>query len=209
MRRGLRAAGAAIAVCACCAAPVHAQARRYHVMVGGTLNSLDPFDADVGKDVGPGLLLRGVPKRGFGPVLDLSSFTLDLRRSPEQSRLGTLELRAGLVGVGYTIEAGRLATTLHAALGYSFNKVQTERRVIDREQAQFEVKNRPLLRTGATLTWSAGSRVALVSGLGVLLVDPKLTLAFKDAAQRTIRSETGTWRTNGLVWEVGVAYKVF
>jgi hypothetical protein len=189
--------------------PAHAQGGRYHIMVGATINSLNPFDADVGTDTGPGLLLRGVPRSGFGPVIDLSSFELDLRRSPDQRRLGGLTLRAPMLGGGYTIERGRLATTLHVALGYSFNKVETDRQVINREHAQFEVKNRPLLRTGVTLTVSAGSRVALVSSVGVLFVDPKPTLAFKDDAQRTVRSETGTWRTNGLVWEVGVAYKVF
>lgn len=190
------------------AAPAQAQAPRYTIMVGATLNSMNPFDADVGTDLGPGILLRAVPKRGFGPVIDLSTFNLDLKRSPERPRLGSLRLRAPMVGVGYTIERGRLATTLHAALGWSFNRIDTERQVIDRESAQFEVKDRALLRTGVTLTWSAGQRVALVSSVGVLFVDPRVALAFKDG-QRTVRTETGTWRTNALIWEVGVAYKVF
>jgi hypothetical protein len=190
-------------------ASANAQARRYYIMAGATLNSLDPFDADVGTDTGPGLLLRGVPRSGLGPVVDLSGFELDLRRNPDERKLGALKLRAPMAGIGYTVERGRLATTLHAAVGWSFNKVETDRQVIERDGAQFEVKNRPLLRTGVTLTWSVGSRLALVSSAGVLFVDPKLTLAFKDGSQRTVRSETDTWRTNGLVWEVGVAYKVF
>jgi len=190
------------------AAPSQAQAPRYRIMVGATLNSMDPFDADVGTDLGLGILLRGVPYHGFGPVIDLSSFNLELKRSPEPPKLGSLRLRAPMVGVGYTIERGRLATTLHAALGWSFNSVDTERDVVERQGVQFEVKNRPLLRTGVTLTWSAGPRVALVSSVGVLFVDPRVTLAFKDG-QRTVRSETGTWRANALVWEVGVAYKLF
>lgn len=209
MSRALLIAGVATLAAALCARPAHAQTRRYYVMAGATLNSLNPFDADVGTDTGPGLLLRGVPRSGFGPVIDLSSFALDIRRSPDPRKLGELELRAVLAGAGYTIEKGRLATTLHAALGWSFNKVDTDSTVITRERAQFEVENRPLLRMGVTLTWSAGSRVALVSSVGVLFVDPKLTLAFRDDSQRTVRSETGTWQTNGLVWEVGVAYKVF
>ena len=198
-------AGLAAAVLA---TPAHAQAR-HHLMVGATINSLNPFDADVGTDTGPGLLLRGVPKQGFGPVVDLSSYELELRRSPDPRRLGTLELRAAMLGIGYTMEAGRLAATLHAAPGWSFNKVETDAALISRERAQFSVKNRPLLRAGLTLTWSAGERIALVSSAGVLLVDPKLSLAFRDETQRTLRTETGTWRANGLVWEVGVAYKVF
>jgi hypothetical protein len=206
MTRALLVAGAATFAAVLCAGPAHAQTRRYRIMVGATLNSLNPFDADVGTDTGPGLLLRGVPRSGFGLVVDLSGFELDLLRSADQRRLGGLTLRAPMAGVGYTVERGRLATTLHAALGWSFNKVETDLKVIERDGAQFEVENRPLLRTGVTLTWSAGSRVALVSSVGVLFVDPKLTLTFKDGS---VRSETGTWRTNGLVWEVGVAYKVF
>jgi hypothetical protein len=209
MNRAGRAFAAAGLANALLAAPAAAQTGRYHVMVGATINSLDPFDKDVGTDTGPGLLVRGVPKQGFGPVFDLASYELELRRNPDPRRLGKVELRAGLLGIGYTREIGRLAATLHAAPGYSFNKVETDPSLVSRDRAQFSVKNRLLVRGGLTLTWSAGSRIALVSSVGALLIDPKLALTFRDEAQRELRTESGTWRTNGLVWEVGVAYKVF
>ena len=191
------------------ASPLHAQARRHRFMAGAALNSMKPFDADVGTDLGPGLIFRGVPKQGFGPVIDLATFTVGLKRSGERSELGELRMRAILGGAGYTIEAGRLATTLHAAVGYAFSKAEVAPAVAERERSQFDARDRPLLRTGLTLTWSAGSRMALVSSVGVLFLDPKVALTFNDASGRPLRTETGTWRTKALVWEVGVAYKFF
>jgi hypothetical protein len=181
-------------------APLEAQVGgRYRLMVGANINSLNPWDADVGTDTGPGLLLRGVPRRGWGPVIDYSRFELDLRRGPGEPRLGALLLRAPIGGIGYTFERKRLAMTLHAAVGWGFNRASTEPEVVARDGARFEAKDRLLFRGGVTFTQSVGTRFALVGSAGALLHDPKITL----------RTETGTWRTNGLVWEVGAAYKVF
>ncbi len=185
--------------------PLSAQARRHRVMVGPALNSVNPFDADVGKDLGPGLVVRGVPRNGFGPVVDLSLFTLDLKHAGETTPLGVLRLRALLGGVGYTIERGRLATTLALAAGHAFTKADTRQAQIDRERGRFESRAWPVVRTKVTLTWSAGRRVALISSIGTLFADPDVKLRF-DAPPR---SEAGTWRTHSLVWQVGVAYKLF
>lgn len=198
-----------ILTCAFPGSPLHAQARRHRLMAGPALNSMNPFDADVGKDLGPGLLLRGVPRRGFRPVVDLSTFTVALRPNGEPSKLGELRMLAILGGAGYTLETGRLATTLHAALGYAFSTAEVDREVAERDHSQFDARDRPLLRTGLTLTWSAGGRVALVSSVGVLFVDPHVALTFSDASGRPVRSETGIWRTKALVWQFGVAYKFF
>lgn len=203
--------GLFIAVVLTCAfpEPLQAQARQHRLMAGAALNSMNPFDADVGKDLGPGLILRGVPKRGFGPVVDLSTFTVALRPSGERSELGELRMRAILGGAGYTVETGRFATTLHAAVGYAFSEAVVDRDVAERDRSQFDARDRPLLRTGLTLTWSAGDRVALLSSVGVLFVDPHVALTFNDASGRAVRTETGIWRTRALVWQVGVAYKFF
>ena len=168
---------------------------RYRVMVGANVNSFMPWDADVGSDTGPGLLLRGVPYRGWGPVIDYSDYELDLRRGALGQRLGLLRIRAPIGGLGYTFERKQLAVTLHGAVGWGFNRVKTEPQL----GASFTVKDRLLFRGGVTLTQSVGKRFALVGSVGALLLDPKLTLGM----------ETGTWRTNGTVWEIGAAYKVF
>lgn len=200
---------AVVVTCAFPGSPLHAQARRHRLMAGPALNSMNPFDADVGRDLGPGLLLRGVPRRGFGPVVDLSTFTVALRPNGERSQLGDLQMLAILGGAGYTLETGRLATTLHAALGYAFSKAEVDREVAERDHSEFDARDRPLLRTGLTLTWSAGNRMALVSSVGVLFVDPHVALTFNDASGRPVRSETGIWRTRALIWQFGVAYKFF
>jgi hypothetical protein len=168
---------------------------RYRVMLGANVNSFMPWDADVGSDTGPGLLLRGVPYRGWGPVIDYSDYELELRRGSLGQRLGLLQIRAPIGGIGYTFERKRLALTLHGAVGWGFNRVKTEPQL----GTSFTVKDRLLARGGVTLTQSVGKRLALVGSVGALLLDAKLRLG----------TEAGTWRTNGTVWEVGAAYKVF
>jgi hypothetical protein len=183
--------------------------KRYHLMIGATLNSIHPFDSDVGTHVGPGILLRGVPRQGFGPVIDASATSLGLERSATGQDLGTFKMRAVILGIGYTIEKGRLATTFHTSAGYSFNKAETLPEIVDQQHVAFEAHNAFLFRGGVTFTWSAGARWAFVSSAGVLLMQPDVRLNFQDAAGQTTRTETGTWKVNGLVWEVGVAFKIF
>jgi hypothetical protein len=196
---------AAAALATCWPAPyLHAQApaRRYRVMLGPALNSVNPWDSDVGKDMGPGLIVRGVPRRGLGPVVDLSFFTLDLKRKGQPRPLGELRLRTLLAGIGYTIERGRLATTFAVAAGHAFTKAES-----DLQDVHFDVSSAPLARTSVTFTWSAGRRIALLSSLGAVFVEPKVTLQ-RETADGPL-TETGTWRAHSYVWQLGVAIKVF
>jgi hypothetical protein len=184
---------------------LHAQTN-YRIMVGPALNSVNPFDSQVGKDLGPGLIVRGVPRRGWGMVIDLSFFTLDLKRSRESSPLGELGLRTFLAGLGYTIERGRLATTFAVATGHGFARTETLLTDLSRQGSRFEASSRPLVRTTVTLNWSAGRRVVLTSSIGTLLADPNVRLRFGDASRPP---ETGTWGAHSLLWQVGAAYKLF
>ena len=184
------------------------QPKRYRLMLGASLNSLNAFDNDVGTDLGPGVLARGVPRPGFGPVVDYAVFQVDLQRGSTGEYLGNLRMRAPILGVGYTIGSGNLQTTFHVAAGWAFNRIETDPQLINAANAEFEVKNRPLLRAGITFTRSLGERFALVSSIGGLAVEPSVALAFRDG-QRTVRTETGTWKPSGLFWGIGAAYKVF
>jgi hypothetical protein len=206
-----RVAAALVLFGALPAATAHAQsqpATRYRLMLGASLNSLHTSDADVGTFLRPGVLLRGVPRAGFGPVVDYSNYELDLTRGSQEPRLGRLRMRVPMLGYGYSLERGPLVTTFHVAAGWAFNRVDTERQVIERDGALFEARDRPLFRGGVTFTRSIGERFALVATGGGLYVEPRIALAFRDG-QRTLRTETGTWRTSGLFWGVGAAYKIF
>jgi hypothetical protein len=205
-----RAVALAVLAAALHAAPVHAQAqaRRYRIMAGVSVNWFDPFDVDTGTHFAPGLMLRGVPRAGFGPVIDLSGVNLDLKRGPRGQPLGELHALAPMAGIGYTLERGQWASNLHVAVGWGFNSVDTEQPLIDADGARFDVKNGPVLRSGLTFTRFLGNRFAATTSFGYLRMAPSVELAFTggDGGRRT---ETGTWKTSGLYWGVGAAFKIF
>ena len=188
--------------------PQAPQQRRYRIMAGASLSFFDPFDADTGMHFAPGVLLRGVPRKGLGPVIDLGGFSMDLKRGSRGQPLGELKVLAPIAGIGYTVERGQLAMNLHVAAGWGFNRVDTEQPLIDAEGARFEVKDGPLYRSGLTFTRFLGKRFAATASFGYLRMDPSLELAFTDG-HGTARRETGTWKTTGLYWGAGVAYKIF
>ena len=177
-------------------------------MAGASVNFFDPFDVDTGMHFAPGLMLRGVPRHGFGVVLDLSGFNLDLKRGARGQPLGELHVLAPLAGIGYTLEKGRLAMNLHVAAGWGFNSVDTEQPLIDAQGARFEVKDGPVYRSGLTFTRFLGNRFAATTSVGFLRMQPSVELAFT-GGEGTPRTEAGTWKTSGLYWGAGVGYKVF
>jgi hypothetical protein len=176
-------------------------------MAGASLSFFDPWDVDTGAHFAPGILVRGVPRRGLGVVIDLSGFSLDLKRGPRGQPLGELHVLAPIGGIGYTVEKGRLAMNLHVAAGWGFNSVDTEQPLIDAEGARFEVKDGPLVRSGLTFTRFLGSRFAATASFGYLAMSPSVELQFSGG--QGPRTETGTWKTSGLYWGAGLAYKLF
>ena len=210
-----RAVAAALLGAAALAAAAQAQAqpqpqpqpRRYRIMAGVAMNFFDPWDVDTGAHFAPGLMLRGVPRAGLGPVIDFSAFHMDLKRGSRGQPLGELHVIAPILGLGYTVERGQLAANLHVAAGWGFNDVDTEQPLVDAEGARFEVKDGPVFRSGFTFTRFLGNRFAANTSFGYLRMAPSVQLQFTGG--QAPRTETGTWKTSGLYWGASLAYKIF
>ena len=74
---------------------------------------------------------------------------------------------------------------------------------------QFSAKNSFAARPALSFIVTLSPRWAFYAGGGVLFVDPEIGLATLDAAGRTVRTETGTWKANSVVWGVGIGRSIF
>lgn len=192
------------------AAPAAAQPRlegRY--LLVGTLSGARPFDGDVAPAVFPAGFLARTPKNGFRPTLGLNWFNTDLREGGRDREIGDLRVRPVMAGLNFTRISGRVAVNVSAVAGYSFNRARASAAPAGGTTLQFSAKNSFAARPALSFIVTLSPRWAFYAGGGVLFVDAEIGLATLDASGRTVRTETGTWKANSVVWGVGIGRSIF
>lgn len=139
---------------------------------------------------------------GLAPAFDLNWFTADLFAGEDGPRVGNVNVRPIMIGLGYTIRGDRLSLTTSVVGGYAFNSLHLEGEVPGGSLA-LKVTNGPVWRPGVSIWYDASRRVALNVFAGYIMTRPTVTWlvdgAFEDRALRT----------DTVLVSTGVAWKVF
>lgn len=159
------------------------------------------FFESTGK-VGPTPLIRG-RRSGFGPTLGLNWHNTEVGlESRGLSARGDLRVRPVMVGPSYTVIRGRVAATLGAMGGYSFNRISSSMPGRG-EPVEFRVKNSlawaPTAILGLDLTRKAG----LLAQASYLVTRPQVTTLSAGIEHRS------RFRADTLVVQGGVVFKLF
>lgn len=139
---------------------------------------------------------------GLGPTFDLNWFTADLHAGEGGPRVGSVNIRPFMAGLGYTIRSARLSLTASVVGGYAFNSLHLEGEVPGGLLA-LKVTNGPVWRPGLSFWFDATRRIAVNVSGGYIMTRPTVTwLRDGQFEERQLRSDT-------VLVSTGVAWKVF
>ncbi len=100
-----------------------------NIGVGVSVVRVIPVDRKIDSDTAPGATVGFAPQVGWGFVIGLGSFRVDLRTSGV--KVGYLRVAPLMAGVGYTWVHDQLALKTSAAAGIIFNDAAIDHAVVD------------------------------------------------------------------------------
>lgn len=153
--------------------------------VGIATSRLFTLDGDATDSWGFGPLFRiGQDKGGWGPSFGLAWFETHLPASAGgvSGDFATLDVRPVMGGLGYTIRRGPWSYDIGATVGWTFNKAKllpaAERyfESLGAGEVQIDASNSFAVRPRLRVYYDTASRITLTGSVGVLFVDPEVTL---------------------------------
>ena len=147
-------------------------------------------------------LLRFGSGAGFGPTMGFDWYGTTVSASADSSPASRLRVRPIMVGVAYTIIAGRMSVVPSLVGGYSFNRIA----VPDTGTAAtlaVDVRNSLAWRPGISVWIDTGRRTAANVSIGRLMTRLKVTYMEDGLIEQ--RSLNG----HATMLSVGLAYKLF
>ena len=181
------------------------------VAIGISTTRVVPSNADLKDTEGVGLVVRQVPRPGWGVAGALNWFAPDVDGSfaGVNGKIGTLRVRPLMGGASYTLIRGRLATSLSLVGGPAFNRLRLDDTVRDRVQlleSDAENIDRRVtfaVRPGVNVAYALAPRFALTGFGGYLFNRPEFILR---SAQGDTRHRLSA---DAVVLSIGVAVGVF
>lgn len=153
--------------------------------VGIAVDRLYTLDGDATDSWGFGPLFRiGQNKGGWGPAFGFAWFETHLPVSVGgvTGDFATLDVRPVMGGLGYTILRGQWSYDIGATVGWTFNKAEllpaAERyfESLGANEVEVDASNSFAVRPRLRVYYDTPSRVTLMAAVGVLFVDPEVTL---------------------------------
>ncbi len=182
---------------------------RFMVGVSGS-HVLTP-DSDLGQRWSLSPVFRNTPRRyGWSPVVGLNWYTGDIAVpvNGQQTVVGKVRFRPVMVGIGYSIGRGPTRTTVGVVGGYAFNSAAVTRDLPAGTTATISVTNAWVVRPSVTLTYALTRRLAVISSVGYIYMDPTIRVAVGSGGQQVSRV-LGSYRSDYIHFTLGTAFSVF
>lgn len=178
--------------------------------VGVAVDRLFTLDGDASDAWGVGPVFRIGPDRGgWGPSFGFGWFDSHLSDVVDgvAGEFAEVTVRPVMAGLGYTIRRGPWSYDLGVAAGWTFNSAKhlaaAERYFGRADGIEVDVSNSFAVRPRLRIYYDTPSRVALMGAVGVVFVDPEVTLRSGG------RSITIDRRLTSLTIEGGLVFALF
>jgi len=208
---GVRRCAGAAALLLAVAGPAGAQSHAA-IGLGGSLSVRVPSDPMASHTAGLGPLIRLRTGSGLGPAIGFEWFRtgLDTTLTGDRRRLGTLQVRPVMAGVGYGLLREPWEVSVSLIAGYAFASLRendmTRAAYRDGVEGSFvtiDTKGSPAWRAKLALWHDLSPRVGLTVGVAYLNVHPTIDLV-TDRGRDRVRV-----RASPVVLSAGVVYGVF
>jgi hypothetical protein len=168
-------------------------------------------DSDLGQRWSLSPVIRNTPRRyGWSPVVGLNWYTgnITVPVNGQQTVVGEIKLRPVMAGIGYSIGRGPTRTTIGLVAGYAFNSATVARDLPAGTTAAISVTNAWVVRPSVTVTYALTRRLAVVSSIGYVYMDPTIRVAVGSDGQQVSRV-LGSYRSDYINFTLGTAFSVF
>jgi hypothetical protein len=179
------------------------------VDLGVTYGTVRVSDGSLTDDAGFGWIAQLVPHEGWGLSGALNWYGSDVAAPGFvnlDGRLGRLNVRPLLGGVGYTVLRGRLATSYAIVAGPAINTLHLDQVMRDRVAQEGGFRGSVwsfAVRPGVSATYTIHRRWDLIGFAGYIVNRPQITL------RTPAGSVTQHWKTDALVVNGGIAVRLF
>ena len=182
---------------------------RFMIGVSGS-HVLTP-DSDLGQRWSLSPVIRNTPRRyGWSPVVGLNWYKGDIAVpvNGQQTVVGELKLRPVMAGIGYSIGRGPTRTTIGLVGGYAFNSAVVSQDLPADTSVSISVGNAWVVRPSVTLTYALTRRLAIVSSVGYVYMDPTIRVSVNSHGQHTSLA-LDHYRSDYINFTLGTAFSVF
>lgn len=182
---------------------------RFMVGVSGSY-VLTP-DSDLGQRWSLSPVFRNTRRRhGWSPSIGLNWYRGDIAVpvNGQQTVVGEIKFRPVMVGIGYSIGRGPTRTTIGVVGGYAFNSAAVTRDLPAGTTATISVTNAWVVRPSVTLTYALTRRLAVISSVGYIYMDPTIRVAVGSGGQQVSRV-LGSYRSDYIHFTLGTAFSIF
>ena len=166
------------------ASPARAQSNS-HLGIGAGVDLFRPTDHDAQRSTGIGFVYRWHSfHSGWGPTVAFAWHDTDFNQSLDAATvpLGSLHMRAIMVGIGHTQHLGRLSVSASVIGGYAFNRLVLDGSARDSyERAGLtlldaRVRRSAAARSEASLWYDVTKRLGVEVSAGYLLARPQVVI---------------------------------
>ena len=199
-----------VIACLLCSTSMALAQTEGRVGVGASVTLISPRAEGLESTLGIGPLVRLNPRRGWGPAGAFNWFRTDVQDpAGGGGEFARMRIRPLMAGVGYSMGAGSVLTSISVVAGPSFNSIDFEDAFLDRlpqggGAPAIDIENSIAVRPGVNVTVTVAPRVALV-GFGGYLFNRPDTL-YRDRAGAEFRNR---WKADSIVVSAGVVYSLF
>lgn len=179
-------------------------------MVGVSGSHVLTPDSDLGQRWSVSPVFRPTPRgTGWGPAIGLNWYTGDISVPIDgrKTSIGEVRLRPVMAGVGYSFGHGPTRTTLSLVSGYAFNSA-VARELPDGTSAEITVSNAWVIRPSVNFTYALTRRLALISSVGYVYMDPTIQVSLAGHGTRTSHT-LGDYRCDYVNFTLGTAISLF
>jgi hypothetical protein len=177
--------------------------------LGVTYGTVRVSDGSLTDDAGIGWIAQLAPHAGWGLSGSLNWYGSDVA-APKfvdmDGRLGRLNVRPLLGGVGYTVLRGRLATSYAVVAGPALNTLHLDQAIRNSVSQEGGYRGSVwsfAVRPGVSATYNIARRWDLIGFAGYIVNRPQITLRTATGAV------TQHWKTDALVVNGGIAVRLF
>lgn len=188
---------------------------RGKAQVGVSVSSLNPASSELTTKVRIVPTFGRVPSKGWGIAAGLNWFDADVDGGfvGLTRRLGTVNVRPVMAGVGYTAVVGRFYITPSVVAGPAWNRLKVDDDLRDAFSVRgnlggddFQTKGHAVtlaVRPGISATYAVAPRFGLTAFAGYLFNRPDFDVQIPTGQTRT------PWKADGLALSAGVVVPVF
>ena len=179
-------------------------------MVGVSGSHVLTPDSDLGQRWSVSPVFRPTPQRfGWAPTFGLNWYTgeISVPIDGRKTSIGEVRLRPVMAGVGYSFGYGPARTTLSVVSGYAFNSAVTYDDP-DGRSAEISVSNAWVVRPSVSLTYALTRRLALISSIGYVYMDPTIQVTLSGHGTRTSHT-LSDYRCDYVNFTLGTAFSLF